>query len=239
MVVGDEKTNTEPLPDAIITDELTNFLIAGTDTTGSALSFMFWDLAGLPEWQERLYKELDTVETVNGEFKHDKLINLPVLNSIINESLRYRTNTPSNLPRSVPKGGRVVEGIFLPEGVSPYCYSNLTFQTVVGVQGHTLHRDPSVFTNPDLYNPARWLDTKGGTEEMKEHFIPFSKGKRSCIGLNLALVELRLTTATVVKKFKVARSPEAREDEADMTDQFVLMPKAGKLRIVLTSRQEI
>jgi cytochrome P450 len=63
---------------------------------------------------------------------------------------------------------------------------------------------------------------------MKELFMPFGKGKRNCIGMNLAMMEMKLAIASILKRYTVKVSEQMKEDDMDPVDRFVAMPKGGK-----------
>jgi cytochrome P450 len=63
---------------------------------------------------------------------------------------------------------------------------------------------------------------------MREHFMPFSKSTRACLGRNLALIELRLLTLALIRRFDVKAATETSSDSMEMRDHFLMAPKAGK-----------
>jgi len=88
-----------------------------TDTTSTTLTYLFWELAKHPEWQNRLREELRgrTSQTVP---KNTDITELPILDAVVNESLRLHPAAPASLVRSTPAGGRIIDEHFMPEGVS-------------------------------------------------------------------------------------------------------------------------
>ncbi len=95
---------------------------------------------------------------------------LPFLDAVVMEGLRCTPPIPMSLPRYVPRGGREIDGFFLPEGA------------IVSCQAYSVHRiDETVFPNPDAFNPERWLSSEGGAER-KRLFFAFANGGRGCIG---------------------------------------------------------
>jgi cytochrome P450 len=65
-----------------------------------------------------------------------------------------------------------------------------------------LHRSPAVFSDPDAFIPDRWLGGDAKTHEAS--LVAFSKGPRSCTGINLAYCELYLVIAGVFRRFDVS-----------------------------------
>ena len=87
------------------------------------LTYMFWELAQSPDWQKRLRDELGSlpVETGNDVPAFTDLVNLPMLDAVVQEALRLHPAAPASLPRETPRGGRVLNGVLVPEGVSYLC----------------------------------------------------------------------------------------------------------------------
>ena len=65
----------------------------------------------------------------------------------------------------------------------------------------TMHNNPDAFPEPEKFNPSRWLDPNGA--QLREKcFVPFSKGRRMCLGHILAVCELTCTVAVVLRRFE-------------------------------------
>lgn len=67
------------------------------------------------------------------------------------------------------------------------------------MQFYTTQRDPEVFSNPEIFAPERWLGPEMTSPEAKALYMPFSSGVRACLGKNLAMMELKLITASLLK----------------------------------------
>lgn len=107
-------------------------------------------------------------------------------------------------------------------------------QTTISMQCYTTHRNPTYFPDPEAFKPNRWLEETEHLEEMKRLFMPFSKGTRDCLGKNLALMELKIFVAAIVKQHSVTASPTATEECMGLTDRFLLVPKGGKCELIFT-----
>ena len=105
-------------------------MFAGTDTTSNTLTYLFWELTRHNSWQARLQEELQNVKLENGVVAFKEVANLPVLDAVVNESLRVHPAAPSSLPRETPKEGAWLGGYFIPGKVSLGCFilfSHCTF----------------------------------------------------------------------------------------------------------------
>ncbi|KZT08063.1 cytochrome P450 [Laetiporus sulphureus 93-53] len=206
-------------------------IVAGSDTTATALSNAFYFLCANPSYYARLRAELDSEFPPGKGEPTDttKLARLQYLNAVINESLRLFPPGPTSLQRApaVGSGGHMLgTNLFIPEGTAVY------------VPPYALHRDPRYFS-PDTnkFWPERWLIIDDPTViTNRDAFIPFSSGPANCIGKPVAQIELRMVLAFLMQAFDM-RFPEDYDTsqwEQQMEDFFVLLK--GPLPIVLTPR---
>jgi cytochrome P450 len=148
-----------------IAAECLDHMAAGIDTTGDALCFLMWELSqpASLHFQRRLQEELL-------QERESPLDKLTFLDAVVMEGLRCFPAIPMSLPRYVPRGGRHVDGYYVPEG------------TIVSCQAYSVQRlDSTVFPEPDRFNPDRWLD-KDGDADRKRLFFAFAQGGRGCVG---------------------------------------------------------
>lgn len=112
----------QPIPRHVsetgIVEEVTNLLFAGTDTTGNTLTYLFWELARHPEWQKRLREEFKQACGDTSSPDYAIVSELTILDAVVNELLRLWPAAPAALPRVVPEGGLIIDGVFVPENVS-------------------------------------------------------------------------------------------------------------------------
>ncbi|KAJ5691987.1 hypothetical protein N7462_001410 [Penicillium macrosclerotiorum] len=194
-----------------IRQEAQGYIVAGSDTTAVTLTYLVYAVTRHPQIQEKLVAELATIP----QPVYDReLRSLPYLNQIIKETLRLYTAVPFGLPRMTPSEGAHFNGYFVPGG------------TTVSSQAYSLHRDPEIFPEPYSFRPERWeLPTK----EMKDASLPFGGGARICLGMHLALIELRLASAFFFREYSHARpsDKEGMTDEDMTMKSFFLMAPQG------------
>ncbi|KAF4884779.1 Cytochrome P450 monooxygenase BOT1 [Colletotrichum fructicola] len=170
-----------------LVDEAFVLCFAGTDTTGIGLSLGTYYLLKNPEKLNKMLDELKTVKTnAEGLFEYRELCNLPYLVKI----LRLSSPVPGITPRRVPAGGVYVAGHFLTGG------------STVSQAIRTIHDNPDIFPEPERFIPERWLGENGW--ELEKWFVPFSKGTRACIGLNVAYTEMYLCLANLFTRFNMS-----------------------------------
>ncbi|RSL53645.1 hypothetical protein CEP53_007702 [Fusarium sp. AF-6] len=204
------------LSDEEIRAEAQAYIVAGSDTTATTLTYLIWSVCRDARVKQTLVSELHELPA---DFGDDDLRPLPYLNAVIDETLRLYAAAPSALPRVVPHGGSTLAGHYLPQ------------ETVVSTQAWTLHRDPTLFPDPERFHPSRWLEA---TKEMRDGVMPFGGGARVCIGKHLARMELRLGTARFFHAFPSATvsTSEGMSDQ-DMIPKvfFLLAPNGGRCLI--------
>ncbi|KAJ2875727.1 hypothetical protein FB639_003967, partial [Coemansia asiatica] len=164
-------------------------LIAGVDTTSAGLT---WTLALLLEHREIMDRLVSEIRTVFPDLQtvvsfEDCRLRLPYLTAVINESLRIMSPTPGMLPRLAPAGGVRLGGYFLPAGTWICCS--------IGA----VHLNPATFALPGVFDPERFLGEKGAAT--KHNLLAFSTGVRACLGRNLALVEMHVVLANLLKNY--------------------------------------
>jgi cytochrome P450 family 4 len=152
-----------PLTNEDIREEVDTFLFAGHDTTTSALSFIFYNIAKYPEVQQKVYEEIMTCIDTDGKFTQSQLNNLHYTELVIKESLR--------LFPSVPMYGRKLKEEITIEGYTFPKDCNVYFSS--WGMGHS----PKYFEDPDEFKPERF-DVETSYEKINPFaYVPFSAGK--------------------------------------------------------------
>ncbi|KAJ5714425.1 uncharacterized protein N7483_011606 [Penicillium malachiteum] len=167
--------------------------IAAGDTTLSALTFCMYHLAINPEIQSALRREIETHADV-ADLAFEAIQDLPLLESVINETLRVHPAVPSGLPRLTPPEGVYIDGTYIPGN------------TTVSCPTWTIQHSHENFTDPNTWNPFRWIDVLE-THNTKA-FIPFSVGPFNCVGKAFAYMEMKQVLARIVTTFEFQLGPE-------------------------------
>ncbi|KAF6809115.1 GTP-binding protein [Colletotrichum sojae] len=187
-----------------IAAECMDHMVAGIDTTGDSLCFLLWELSQPRSlgFQRKLQQEIRE----NPDVSFDKL---SYLDAVVQEGLRCFPAIPMSLPRIVPKGGKQIDGYFVPEG------------SVVSSQAHSVHRqNTAVFPNPDVFDPERWMVSEGEAER-KRHMFAFSHGGRGCVGKHLALTEMKTLMRGIYSRFTTLPDPSMTEESMRSHDQII------------------
>ncbi|XP_050022597.2 cytochrome P450 4V2-like [Dermacentor andersoni] len=209
------------LTDEDIREEVDTFMFEGHDTTAMGIAWSLYLIALYPDVQVKIQKELDSVfkEYFDSDITLEGIKELKFLDCVLKECQR--------LYPSVPVVGRAVnEKMKIGEYTIP---ENSDIDIVI----YALHRDPTVFPDPEAFKPERFL-RENAANRHPYAYIPFSAGPRNCIGQRYASMELKIIVATVLRRFYLKALDH--RDQLIMKCELVLRPENG-LRIVFTPRQ--
>ncbi|KAJ5164606.1 uncharacterized protein N7500_006436 [Penicillium coprophilum] len=198
--------NGKPLGREELTAEALTQLIAGSDTTSNTLTGVFYWLLKTPGVLQKLQAELDAViPSTTDEISFQSVKDLPYLKSCLNEGMRIHSTSALGLPRVVPLDGLAVD----------ICGHKFEPGTVLSVPNYTIHRLASIWGNDsNQYRPERWESL---TADQKKAFVPFGHGPRSCVGRNVAEMEMTLALASLVRRFDF----ELYQDNFDTWEGFL------------------
>ncbi|XP_069764793.1 cytochrome P450 2C28-like [Narcine bancroftii] len=166
-----------------------NIFLAGTDTTSSTMQWGLLLFLKYPEVQEKIQREIDRViGMVRTPCIADKE-KMPYTNAAIHEIQRYSNVIPLNLPHTVARDTEF-RGFLIPKGM-----------IVIPVLTSVLY-DPTCWETPESFNVNHFLDERGQLKQ-NEAFLPFSIGKRMCIGEEVAQMQLFIFLTTLLQNFTI------------------------------------
>ncbi|GAC1315694.1 MAG: cytochrome P450 [Thermoleophilaceae bacterium] len=182
MLLDARHEDGSPMSDQELRDELLTLLVAGHETTASALAWAFERLARLPAVLEPLRAEVD------GE-DGDRY-----LTATVQETLRRRPVLPNAAPRLVKQPVTIAGWDFSP-GVC------------LAPSAYLVHHDPAIYPDPYAFRPERFLEQQPGTYT----WIPFGGGRRRCLGASFALLEMKTVVRSVLERLDLVPGASGAE----------------------------
>jgi cytochrome P450 len=181
----------ESMTDAELHDELITLLLAGHETTATAIAWALYWVHRHPAVLEKLHSEIGSLE---GKIDPKTIAQLPYLTAVCYETLRISPVAALTFPRDVKEPVELM-GYALEPGMRLYGCIYLT------------HRRPDLYPEPDQFLPERFLERQFSSAE----FLPFGGGMRRCIGEVLALFEMKLVVATLLSRYRFTLASSAPE----------------------------
>lgn len=206
----------EPVSWQVLRDDLTTMIIAGHETTATAIAWTCALLSKHPEVMRRAAAEVDALLGGRPPTIQD-LPRLQYVNRVVQEALRLyppfwtisrRAEQPDRLgPHEIPAGATLM--------LCPY----------------VTHRNPRYWRNPEGFDPERFTEAES-VGRPKYAYFPFGGGPRICLGRSLAMMEAEIYLAMLLQRYTFELSPLSRMDAEPMIS---LRPRYG-LPMVIRQR---
>jgi len=190
MILAQDENGAQ-MDDEQLRTQVMTLMLAGYETTASALTWTWHLLTQNLETMDRLRNEVH--ETLQGRPPHySDLERMPFIGMVLDESLRL-------FPPAWTLGRRainddVIDGFYIPANA------------VIAICIYTLHRHPNFWDQPDVFIPERF-SPENIKRRHKFAYIPFGAGPRQCIGNNFGLMEATLVMACVLQRFELHSIP--------------------------------
>ncbi|XP_020102174.1 cytochrome P450 94B3-like [Ananas comosus] len=220
-------TSNEDHTNETLRDIMISFLLAGRETTSSALTWFFWITSTRPDVEKKILEEIRAVRAANpnsGEtFSFDELREMHYLHAAISESMRLHPPVPVGTllckeDDVLPDGTFVGKGWF------------------VTYSAYAMGRSEDVWgTDCEEYKPERWLEKGVFRPESSFRYPVFHAGPRMCLGKEMAYIQMKSVVACVFERFRI--SVVGKESTPEHILSVTLRMKGG-LPIQLTKRKD-
>ncbi|KAJ3669207.1 hypothetical protein LUZ60_011157 [Juncus effusus] len=204
--------------DENLRDVVTNFILAGRETTSSALTWFFWLLSTRPEAEKKIIEEINMIRSKNQvssqTFGFDDLREMNYLHAAITESMRLYPPVAIDTT-SCKEDDFLPDGTFVGKGwfVSYSAYAMARIEDIWG-------KDCNEF------KPERWLENGVFKPENQFKYPVFHAGPRMCLGKEMAYIQMKSIVVCVLERFRVK---VLREGTPDTLLSLTLRMKGGLL----------
>jgi cytochrome P450 family 110 len=204
----------QPMTDQELRDELMTLLLAGHETTATAITWALYWIHCLPNVKDKLLQELATLPD---DPDPSSIAKLPYLSAVCSETLRIYPIALITQIRTVKAPFQCGDHLFQPGSLLAGCI-------------YLLHQRPDLYPEPERFRPERFLERQFSAYE----YIPFGGGNRRCIGAAFALFEMKLVLATILSRcqLNLAESQPVLPKRRGLT-----MTPAGGVKMVLRDRR--
>ncbi|KAL3481678.1 cytochrome P450 [Aspergillus californicus] len=193
--------------------------LAGTESPAQTLNVIFCHILASPTIVTKLRDELRTVPT---SASLTELEQLPYLSAIIEEGNRLSFGVTARAARIAHETLTYTPSSHVPPNPASKSYT-IPPGTPISITTLCAHTAETVFPNPYVFNPDRWLGEDG--KERRKFQMAFSKGTRKCLGIELARAELSLVVAALIRGFDMTLYETDASDVAFTHDYHIAMPK--------------
>ncbi|KAF7235667.1 Cytochrome P450 2J2 [Varanus komodoensis] len=193
---------------------ITDFFVAGTETTMTSLKWALLLLTKHPDIQDKVHKEIEETFGSHAISYQDKR-KLPYTNAVIHEIQRSRYTFLYGLPRQCTKD-MTIQGFFIPKS------------TMIIPDLRSVLQDPEHWETPHEFSPNHFLD-KDGNFVAREEFLAFGAGTRACLGEQLAQMEIFLFLTSLLQVFRFQRPEGVKELSQDSIAGLTAQPQPYKI----------
>lgn len=209
-------------------DEVEHLLVdlfaAGTDTTSSTLEWAMTELLRNPEKMAKAQTEIDQILGRDRSIQESDTSKLPYIQAIVKETLRLHPPAPFLVPHKADKKAEL-GGYVVPKDAQ------------IWVNVWSIGHDPSVWPNPLMFMPERFLERDIDVKGRDFELIPFGAGRRTCPGMPLAHRMMHLMLASLLQSFGWKYHGGASSVAIDVEEKFgITLQKARPLQAIPFSR---
>ncbi|XP_033222658.1 probable cytochrome P450 6a13 [Belonocnema kinseyi] len=201
IMIDQEKVNHENIDESVIVSHAASFFLDVYETSSISLSFLAFLIAHNPEIQEKSREEIKKVLCkFGGVVCYEALQEMTYMEQVLNESMRLYPAAGS-LMKICTEEFQLTGS----DGIS----CNVEPGTILVIPTEAYHVDPLYWPNPDKFDPDRFSEEQKRNRN-KFSFLPFGEGPRICVGMRLAVMQVKAAMVTILEKYSLEVSSKTQ-----------------------------
>ncbi|KAK3100598.1 hypothetical protein FSP39_022336 [Pinctada imbricata] len=201
---------------------ISNIFFAGLDTSRMTLDWFISCMVAHPECQRKCQEEIDNTLGIGRRPSTTDRPNFSFTEACIMETMRVGSVVGTGLPHETVCD-TTVGGYDIPKG------------TTVFINHWALHNDKKFWKNVDKFDPYRYLDKDGKLNNKPENWLPFSAGRRICLGETVARAEFVLIASNLLQNFTF-KAPPGVQHKLDFRSIFAGSEIPAEYKVVIEKR---
>lgn len=207
IVAARDRRTSDGMTDRQLVDETLTMVVAGHETTASALNWLWYLLSRHPDVESRLHQEVDAWD---GKISNDAL----------QTQLQYTRQVIEETMRLYPPGWLLTRRSVAADTVGNHAIDG---KTDVFISPYLVHRHPAFWDAPENFDPDRF-EASRKTQRNRFCYLPFALGPRACIGEHFAMVEMLIHTALLARQLRLRY---LHNEPVELEGQVNLRPKSS------------
>ncbi|XP_050414761.1 cytochrome P450 1A2 [Patella vulgata] len=193
-----------------------DIFLAGNDTSRQTLYWALMYIAGMPDVQKKIQDEVDSVVGNDRYPTTSDREGLPYTDAVLHEVMRIGTVAPVGVPHMTSCDTTIGE-------------YEVPKDTLIFINHWGIQNDPDNWEDVEKFKPERFLDSDGKMAPKPENWLPFSAGRRVCLGETMAKPELHLILAALCQRLTITMEPGVPVKIGPMVKGLTIVPHPYKI----------
>ncbi|XP_011875044.1 PREDICTED: cytochrome P450 6k1-like isoform X3 [Vollenhovia emeryi] len=199
------------------------FFVAGYETSSTATTFALYELAQHQDIQDKVCKEIDEMLAKHGGLTYDAVNEMTYLHKVVYETMRKYPPLP------------LLNRICTKETDIPTMNLRLPKGTLISIPVLGLHRDPSIYPDPDKFDPERFNENVVA-ERHPYAYLPFGEGPRMCLGALFGYLQTKVALVSLLSKYKFTLHPQTQVP-LNFHEMSVILWVKGGVHLIIETRE--
>ncbi|XP_011875034.1 PREDICTED: probable cytochrome P450 6a23 isoform X2 [Vollenhovia emeryi] len=199
------------------------FFAAGSESSSTTITFALYELTQHQDIQDKVCKEIDEMLAKHGGLTYDAVNEMTYLHKVVYETMRKYPPLP------------LLNRICTKETDIPTMNLRLPKGTLISIPVLGLHRDPSIYPDPDKFDPERFNENVVA-ERHPYAYLPFGEGPRMCLGALFGYLQTKVALVSLLSKYKFTLHPQTQVP-LNFREMSILLWVKGGVHLIIETRE--